>query len=46
MRVWQTQMSLLASGFYCGIDKSLLGNVLQLGGEVRFERDFRDHLME
>lgn len=46
MHVQQTQMSLLALGFYCGIDKSLLGNVLQLGGEVRLELDFRDHLMK
>lgn len=32
--------------FYCGVNKSLPGNVLQLGGEVRLEMDFREQLMK
>lgn len=38
-------MSRLASGFYCGVNKSLPGNVLQLGA-ARPEQHFREQLIK
>lgn len=40
------QMSLLASGLYCEVNKGLPGNVLQCDRDGRLELNFRDQLMK